>query len=293
MYRYWDGTNWTTHLTATPPGAGPGGPNGGNRRALVIASIAGVLVLVLVAAFSWPRIFPTAPGPSPVTTPAGSEAPDPTVSAWDETTTPTPPTPTPTTPTPTPTRPTPSTPRPSPSAEPSDITGLPCPRVEDPVVNGRLYGGKLSTVAIPAWEPETVRLVDWAACASGVRKQIAPTWVSEVILGGVLPAAMTPDLQSQAEVIAEDASVRFYEEVDSWKILTSKGTTMLGRPAWRITMEVRISDLGPDIPGDKVEIIVIETSPGSRSALLTFATIGDTKTQSQVNAMRDTVRLEP
>lgn len=273
QFRYWDGSNWTSQLTATPPSAAPGPPSGGGRTGLLIAAIVGVLVLALLAVFAWPLIFPTTPSPQPTTSPETS-APNPTVSAWDETTPPTPPTPTPPTPTP-------------------EITGLPCPKTEVPVVNGRLYGGKLSTVANPAWEPEVVRLVDWAACASGVRKQIAPTWVSEVILGGVLPAAMTPDLKSQAEEIADDASRRFYDQVDDWDIVTSKATTMLGRPAWRLTMQVRISTLGADVPGDNVEIIVIETRTGSRSALLTFATIGDAKTKAEVEAMRDTVRLEP
>ena len=50
---------------------------------------------------------------------------------------------------------------------------------------------------------------------------------------------------------------------------------------------MRISYLD-NIPGDNVEVLVVQHTDGSRSGLLTFATIGDTETQRQVDGSRAT-----
>lgn len=267
MFRYWDGTTWTQQLSANPPTSGPGK---GNKAGPILALVATVIVLALIAVFLLPRVLggtePT-PGRPP---PTGS----PTISGWDESTRPSP------TPTPTPTRP--------------PETSLPCPEYDQAVVNGRLYGGGLSvpTIDDSRWSVNEVRSIPWAICATGLRRSIAAEWVSEVILAGVQPGSLTGSLQEQANAIAEDSVDRFYRGGDATMTTdSSKATTVDGLQAWEVHYTVRIDYLG-DIPGDKVNLLVVQHGDGSRSVLMTFATIGDTATQRAVDRCRTGITVE-
>ncbi|MFT3862021.1 DUF2510 domain-containing protein [Micropruina sp.] len=273
MFRYWDGTAWTDQLSADPAaGSTPPGPN--NRARVVVAAIAAIVVLALLAIFFLPRVFGGSSTPErPV--PTGS----PTVSAWDETTRPTP---------------TPSTPTPTPTPTKSPEISLPCPAYDDAVVNGRLYGGALSVPVIDdsRWEVNAVRVLPWSICATGLERQIAPTWVSEVILAGIQPRSMLGTLHEQAGAIAEDSVERFYiGEKAEFKQISSTARTIDGLSAWELSYQVRIHRL-KNIPGDNVYLLVVQHTDGSRSVLMTFATIGDTQTQKQVDASRDGLKVE-
>jgi len=274
MFRYWDGAAWTQQLSADPPAPTPPGRN--NRSGMVLAMIAGVVLVAVIAFFVAPRLFGGS-GPTPTrSVPTGS----PSGSAWDETTRPTP------TPTPTP------SPTPTPTGPPE--TSLPCPKYDEAEVNGRLYGGGLSVPVIddPRWTVNAVRTIPWAICATGLERSITPIWVSEVILAGIQPRSKTGSLEEQALAISSDSVDRFYKPNEgTLRMLSSKATSVDGLDAWELRYEVRIDYLA-NIPGDNVDVVVVQHSDGSRSALLTFATIGDTETQRQVNNSRDKVRVE-
>ncbi|WP_298132487.1 DUF2510 domain-containing protein [Micropruina sp.] len=279
MFRYWDGSAWTQQLSANPGGA-PSGP-GGRNPAMLWAIIAGVVVLALIAAFTLPSLF----GGGPSASSSGPVPPAPTISAWDENSTPTPsrtPTPTPTrTPTPTPT---PSRPE----------TSLPCPRYDTAVVNGRLFGGGLSVPVIrdSRWSVNAVRTIPWGICATGLQRQITGVWVSEVILAGIQPRSRVGSLKEQADAIADDSVGRFYNDGRGKLVMkSSKAIQLDGLDAWELRYEVRIDYLG-SIPGDNVNVVVVQHTDGSRSALMTFATIGDSETQRQVDASRSAVKVE-
>ena len=99
-------------------------------------------------------------------------------------------------------------------------------------------------------------------------------------------------LQQQAEAIRDDSESRFYNgEKTKLTTSSSRSLTVDGLPAWEIKFQVRISYLD-NIPGDNVEVLVVQHTDGSRSGLLTFATIGDTETQRQVDGSRAGVRVE-
>lgn len=319
MFRYWNGVAWTDQLTDDPGGwstpgaggsgdgasAGSGGGTSGpgssgdshpspagalvppagqrGRRVVLLSALAAVLALVLLAVFVLPRVFGAGERPIPTrSAPTGS----PTRSAWDETSRPSR-TPTPT-PTPTPTR----TPTPSPTKSPE--VSLPCPRYDKAVVNGRLYGGGLSVPLIDdsRWSVNPVRTIPWAVCATGLERSIAPLWVSEVILAGVQPHSMRGSLKQQADAIAEDSLERFYAGDDvEFHQSSSKATTVGGLDAWELRYQVRI-DYRANIPGDNVELLVVQHTDGSRSVLMTFATIGDAETQKQVDGARAGLRVE-
>lgn len=332
MFRYWNGVAWTDQLTDDPrgwsasgaggagarsagvagaasgePGAGgtdahapgaegpaaggPGGsrphsggapvPPGGQRgrRVVLLSALAAVLALVLLAVLVLPRVFGTGERPIPSrSAPTGS----PTRSAWDETSRPSP-TPTPTTPTPTPT--------PTPTKSPE--ISLPCPRYDKAVVNGRLYGGGLSVPLItdPRWSVNSVRTIPWAVCATGLQRTIAALWVSEVILAGVQPHSMRGSLRQQADFIAEDSLDRFYAGDVEFHQSSSKAITLEGLKTWELRYQVRV-DYRDNIPGDDVTLLVVQHTDGSRSVLMTFATIGDTGTQTQVDGARAGLRVE-
>ena len=72
---------------------------------------------------------------------------------------------------------------------------------------------------------------------------------------------------------------------------SSKAITLDGLSAWELRYEVRVDYLG-SIPGDNVDVVVVQHTDGSRSVLMTFATIGDTETQRQVDGARGAVRVE-
>ena len=279
MFRYWDGSAWTGQLSADPSTAADPRPARQNPAA-VWAIIALVIVVALLAVFALPQLLRG--GPVPTT----SGPPAPTASAWDERA----PSPSPT-PTRTPTR-TP-TPRPSPTPTRPE-THLPCPRYDTAVVNGRLYGGGLSVPVIrdSRWSVDPVRTIPWAICATGLKRTITPSWVSEVVLGGIQPRSLTGSLDEQAAAIAEDSVSRFYSGGrGKLTMKTSKATTLGGLAAWELRYEVRVDYLG-SIPGDNVNVVVVQHSDGSRSFLMTFATIGDTDTQRQVEGSRAAARVE-
>ncbi len=282
MFRYWDGSAWTQQLSANPGGA-PSAP-GGHNSAAVWAIIAGVVVLALIATFALPSLFGLLGG-GPSASASRSAPPAPTVSAWDENSSATP---TPSrTPTPTPSR----TPTPTPSPP---ETSLPCPRYDRAVVNGRLYGGGLSVPVIrdSRWSVDAVRTIPWAVCATGLLRQITEKWVSELILAGIQPHSMVGSLEDQATAIADDSLGRFYDRNRARLVIKSSNAVKLaGLNAWELRYEVRIDYLG-SIVGDNVNVIVVQHTDGSRSALLTFATIGDTETQRQLDASRNAVQVE-
>ena len=183
---------------------------------------------------------------------------------------------------------------PTPTPTKSPEVSLPCPKYDDAVVNGRLYGGGLSVPVIDdsRWSVNPVRVLPWAICATGLERKIAPAWVSEVILAGIQPHSMLGTLQQQAEAIRDDSESRFYSgEKTKLTTSSSRSLTVDGLPAWEIKFQVRISYLD-NIPGDNVEVLVVQHTDDSRSALLTFATIGDTETQRQVDGSRAGVRVE-
>ena len=283
--RYWDGSAWTQHvspLSGAPgqqPGpAGPGGDPGRSSRTALLVAGALVLALILLVVFVVPRLWGGVTGSwGPV------DSSSPTISSWDERATPTPPTPT-------------STRRPTSPPPSSASRPMPCPTDSRPVVNGRLYGGRLSVPVIPdsRWGEEGVRVLPWAVCANGIEAVIKPdTWISEVVLAGVQPAAMTDDLQTQAKRIYDDSEEPFYARgITGRKVLLDQATTVDGLDAWHLRMEVRVTEYGPDIPGDILDLVVVDHGDGVRSVLITVATIGDERTQAQVDTCRKALRVE-
>ena len=142
------------------------------------------------------------------------------------------------------------------------------------------------------WTVNAVRSIPWAVCATGLQRQIAPMWVSEVILAGIQPRSLTGSLRQQAEAIAEDSIERFYP-ISQGRMVpkTSKAIRLDGLDAWELRYQVRVDYLD-DITGDDVNVVVVQHSDRSRSALLTFVTIGDTGTGRQVAGSRNGVRVE-
>lgn len=278
LFRYWDGAAWTQQLSRHPSGP-TGSTPGRGRPSGWWTWIAAAVAVVLLVLFVVPRWLS---GGDPAPTPRRS-APtsSPTASGWDETTRPTPaPTRTRTEPTPTP------TPTTSPPA------GVPCPPQDAAVAGGRLFGGGLSVPLIDdsRWDVQPVRTIPWAACATGLRREIAPSWVSEVVLAGVQPAAITGSLRQQAESIARDSVDRFYFPGEGrFAAGTSRAVTIDGHKGWELRYRVLVDR--PSIPGDVVNVLVVQHRTG-RSVLMTFATIGDDATQRQVDRARRGVRAE-
>lgn len=144
------------------------------------------------------------------------------------------------------------------------------------------------------WGIDPIRIVSWATCITDQYKEIAPSWSSDIVLASVLPEATTKDLKSQAKVILDNAHDAFYMRgIDKVVPVSSRSTTVDGHQAWETVVDVHVSNYGPDVPGDRFMILVVDTGNGNRSAMLTFVTLGDKATAAEIAVARADVRVEP
>lgn len=62
------------------------------------------------------------------------------------------------------------------------------------------------------------------------------------------------------------------------KVLVSKPFSLAGKSGWRVTGEVYVSNIGPDIKGDTLDIIVLSTGSSESLAMYMSAiTIDDAR----------------
>lgn len=318
-FRWWDGRTWTQQTTQNPS-LGPGGPTGptgpsgnhpggnqfggqpsggsqpggnGERKrnpGPLIAIIAGALVLILVLALLLPRLFNRG---SEVTT----DPPTPTVSGWDETSSPSP------TPTPTPT-PTPDqskSPTPSAAGSPSGTaqeatacpTGDPTARAEHPN-DGLVHGGGLAYSPVADWQPYNFYGLSWGYDVTGQMWEYNPTWISIAAVGALRVGDGFTDPKQAAEAMMQClASSAYYQDFASRKDIWSKEVTVDGHKGYSIRSEIRIDPPNGNAEGDVAEVIVVDTgNPESFGFFTSSATIGDTERQKLVDAAAKSLTVD-
>lgn len=172
----------------------------------------------------------------------------------------------------------------SPSSAPSSID--PCYLNDNIATNG------IITVKIPEhWAGYGLR-PDWApTCGSGGRSYvILDTWYMYAIVGTVDDKKNQP-AKDVASYIWEWNRTQAYTgmTITSATINRNEATDVQGLQGWRITGEVKVS--GQKVAGDVVDILVLESADGTRSALYTVRPIGDAERQAEMDAVWASIQV--
>ena len=259
----------------TPPESTPGGQGGkggerrsrGTRWVLVATALAVVLVLVAVGALvlrqrdqdvaeqgpSAGAVSSGAVTPSAAPTTGGAGSPDAA----------------PATPTAAPT----STGSPDSSGTAAPSTApVDCP-VGDPLTrqphpeDGLVHGGGLSFPPPAGWVTDRrAAALSWAYDVGEADQQVRGTWYTGAAVGAV-SVVDAPDLRDAAELMMGcTASPSFYTGLTSRTDLVDEAGELDGSPAWTIRSEIRMDNPYVPVPGDVVEVTVVDLGSGESFA---------------------------
>ena len=197
--------------------------------------------------------------------------------------TPTPPTsPTPTpaptlTPTPIP------TPAPTPLPSASGPSTTPCPQGEPGArqphpTDGRIHGGGLWFPAQSDWQPsmQTSGLT-WAYDVAGQDEQVQPEWFSMFAVGALSTVDGFEAPEQAAEAVMQcTATAFFYDGFVRRTDIDFGPVTVDGHPGWAIRAEIHVDSPHTTLPGDVVEVVVVDLgSPESLAMFWGAVPIGD------------------
>lgn len=260
-YRHWDGGRWseetTTDPARTPPpgfagaphgtGPGPTGPQTTGRRPGwgVWLLVIGVVVAGLVAFL----VVRGLTGSDTIAEDDNSSTP--TVSQWDETSTPTQ--------TPSPTNP-----------DASGGTQMTCPDVRETNPDGdqgdRVSGGGISFAKVDGWNVTQQPLVDYADDQAGQEQSFVKSWIGGVAIGQVAQADFGDARTAASRIFSCEASSQYYPGYQGHTITSLEPVTIDGHEGFRLIGEVR-DNYYPEVQGDVLDIIVLDVG---RSGKLAF-----------------------
>ena len=276
--RWWDGQSWSEHVRRGSDEAGSAGPTGTGpqrpRSRLIPAVIAGVVVLALIG-FATVRFL--GGQDSPVGPAAGSGTP--TVSGWDET----------------------SSPSPTATASPTPATAPPlvaCP-AGDPALraghpaDSRVHGGDLSFKPSSGWDDYTESRLAWSYDLAGVYKPLVPTWINWAQAGALRIGDGWESPQKSAEQMIQcmvGSPLYAGVVITSQRGLLSKAISVDGHSGWRVQWEVMV-DRDDRIPGGVLDLIIVDTGNENSLSFFVTAATPDTAAMQDAEAMLETVRI--
>lgn len=168
------------------------------------------------------------------------------------------------------------------TVEPSGIQctgGSPAPpQTPDPAAT-TLTGGGLTIPREPAYDLATGDQVAFTFADSFVLQytEVEDGWISLTGVGALPKASGFDDTATAAEVVMQclTGSDDVYRGFTGRTDVTHEETTVAGRPAYRITAEVRVSDPQVTVEGDVTDVIVVDTGDAeSYGIYIGMATIG-------------------
>ena len=262
-FRYWDGSAWSADTTAdpqhTPPprpgdGASPNRP-GGNKGWIVALVVLAIVTAVVIAAVLWGT------GGVQFNQPAQEDtnSSTPTVSAWDETSSPT-------------------TPPPPPTNSGGQLVSCPVTQQvgNTPQRAGQLTADTLSVSWISGWTIDSMHL-DPVYDLHAQVDQVYFDWMSNIAVGLLSNADGFVDISTSAELIMECfASSGYYIGFTGREdIIPGQQISISGHPAWHIQSNIYVN--GYPVPGDVVDIIVVDLGTDKDHLGLFFSScsIGD------------------
>lgn len=267
--RYFNGAQWTNDVR--PDVATPGDDKGGRGRGRggLLAAIVAVLAVSLVV---W---FVFRPGGNQATFPEDTNSSEPTISGWDETSTPTP-------------TPTPST------TEPSGATRVDCPNSGGGYGfrrdGNRRVGGQLS-FETQGWG-EGGFSMPFAHDVSAESRQIQFGWYSNLAVGALLKSdGFTEPAASALAMTQCLATSSYFSTYTGHKTLTSEAITIDGKPGHRMVTEIYVAEPN-DVTGDRVTVIVVDTGQGEQlSFFVSAATITNPGNLAEADRAEKTLRV--
>ena len=270
--RYFDGNAWTTQVM---PAAAPGTKQKGSgpSTGTIVAVVVGMLVLGLVI---WLAVRPSGGRSFPEDTNSSS----PTISAWDETSTP-------------------SSAPPTPSEEPTNTGGDPAacpPYVSDYALDqprdGRYTGGGLSFPEIPGYQNSYGWGLDWASDRAGQRNSVTPTWVSIAVVGEIDRSDFPTPQSATNQLMQCLSSSTYFQNFSGRKDLQNEAITIDGRSGRKLVSEIRVAGRADGVQGDVVTLIVLDVGhEGKYAVFCGMAPIGDAERNQYVNSAMDGLQV--
>lgn len=275
-YRYWDGAAWGNETLENPaasasqPGTPYAGAQEGSRKGGLWLPIAIVAAVLVAAVLLWAVLRP-GDGDS-----AGGDdnSSSPTISAWDETSSPTP---------------TPS------DTESSNGTKVDCPRSNGTapgrMEGNRRVGGKLSFES-RGWQKGGF-LMAFTHDVSAETRTIQFGWNSNLAVGALSVADGFEEPAASATMMLQClASSDYYRTYTGTKQISSEKVTIDGKPGHKIVADVHVSSPG-NVEGDRVTVIVVDTGdPESLSFFASAATIVNEQNLAEVADTEKTLKVE-
>jgi len=269
-FRYWDGTEWSEQTTTDPASAPPpkaaapiksGGA--GNLTWLIALGVLAVVTVVVVALVL--RGTGGIVGGHPAQEDSNSSTP--TVSAWDETSTP--------------------TPTPPPIQSGGQMIG--CPVATNTAttkqVSGKLTADTLTVNTISGWMADSM----WLAPIYDLHAQTDEVyygWMSNIAVGLLSNADGFVEISTSAEQLMECfASSGYYIDFTGRDdIIPGEQISISGHAAWRIESDIYVS--GQQVEGDVCDIIVVDLGGDKDHLGIFFSSysIGDTARGAKVDA---------
>ena len=269
-YRYWDGDAWSDQTTTdpnhTPPPQSDDDTDTNHRRGGSKAWIIAVVALVVITAVV---IFLALRGTGGFggvhTAPEDTNSSTPTVSAWDETSSPS---------------------RTPPPTNNSGGQQVACPtakaRGNTAQVDGKLTADTLSVSTIPSWSIDPFPIYiqpiyDAHSQTDIVYHTDSLDWMSNIVVGLLSNADGFIDIATSAEQVLDCfASSDYYVGFTGRKdTMTGQQISISGYAAWHIQADIFVS--GQRVPGDVVDVIVVDLG-GTKDHLGVFVSacsIGD------------------
>lgn len=180
-------------------------------------------------------------------------------------------------PTPTPSRP------PSGSENPAPLvacpTGAPLARVNYPA-DGRIHGGGLSMAPVPGYTERGDEIgLSWTYDAASQSQITEPNWISLFAVASLRIAdGFTDPHQAADGVMHCETSSAGYLYFTHRQDLQSRTVTVDGHPGWALRSNVYVNDPGLSVPGDVVEVVVVDLGAGeSLATFIGCAPIGDSR----------------
>jgi len=247
-FRYWDGNGWSQLTTGdphrTPAPANP--DNTGTKRrtdrgwvvalvALAVVTVIAVVVMVLVTG-GLPGVHTSASEDTNSSTP--------TVSAWDETSSPT-----------------------TPPPPPTDVGGVwvDCPDTtgqgNTAQVPGRLTSGPLSVAYPSSYATDWWGFFSLAYDFHAVDRPVGGNYVSTIGLGLISHADGFTDLTTTANQVMQCWSTTYHPRDTNPEILIpGEQISVSGHTAWHIEWHI-IYLMGEPIPGEILDVIIVDMGP--------------------------------
>lgn len=272
-FRYWNGTSWSQETTGNPAQGAPGTPTAfaaqpsdftaGQRRGGA-GWIVALALAPLMALLTWALFFR---GGNDIVAVEDHNSSSPTGKIWNEKES--------------------SPPSPSGSAVPAPAGGamIGCPTGGGNVVPSS--GDKLTSAGLtvdriggwdyrPTFELESIRDVQ-VQLHLYYQGQVQG-WLSGQMVGRLAQADGFKDPRTSASQIMDCfATSDYYQDFVSRTDVTSEPVTIDGRTGWHLRTEIRVDSPGlPGIPGDRMDIVVLDTGEAGTLAIWSgWATIGD------------------